>query len=318
LKIAKEKLAEMFYKMVLTRNFEETAARLFTLGKVHGTAHFCIGEEATGIGVCAAIQPQDQIYATHRGHGQSIGKGMDVNRMMAEFLGKETGVCRGKGGCMHIADVSAGNLGANGIVGGGIPIAVGAALTVQMRKEDRVVVCFFGDGAANQGTFHESLNLASIWKLPILFACVNNCYGMSMHVSKHMNISDIAVRASSYGIPGKSVDGNDIFEVYRETLEARKIARNEGPILVVLNTYRIMGHSKSDGGLYRAKEEVEEWKRKDPIQRMRERLLAETLCTDKELADLEDKAEKAIADALAFAEASPEPDVKNVEQDVYA
>jgi pyruvate dehydrogenase E1 component alpha subunit len=318
LEIPKEKLTRIFYKMTLTRRFEETAARLFTLGKVHGTAHFCIGEEATGIGVCEAIEPQDQIYATHRGHGQSIGKGMDVNRMMAEFLGKETGVCRGKGGCMHIADISAGNLGANGIVGGGIPIAVGAALTVQMRKEDRVVVCFFGDGAANEGTFHESLNLASIWKLPIIFACVNNCYGMSMHVSRHMNISDIAVRATSYGIPGKSVDGNDIFEVYRATVEARKIARDKGPILLVLNTYRIMGHSKSDAGLYREKAEVEEWKRKDPITRMRQRLLADSLGTEAELADLEHKAEEAIADALAFAEASPEPDVQNVEQDVYA
>ena len=169
------------------------------------------------------------------------------------------------------------------------------------------MVCFFGDGAANQGTFHESLNLASIWKLPIIFACVNNCYGMSMHVSRHMNIADIAVRASSYGIPGKSVDGNDIFEVYRETLEARKIARNEGPILLVLNTYRIMGHSKSDAGAYRAKEEVEEWKRKDPIRRMRKGSSRTGSLTEKELADLEDKAEKAIEDALAFAEASPEP-----------
>jgi len=318
LKIPREKLTEMFYKMALTRSFEETAARLFTLGKVHGTAHFCIGEEATGIGVCEALEPEDLIYATHRGHGQSIGKGMDVSRMMAEFMGKETGVCKGKGGCMHIADVSAGNLGANGIVGGGIPIAVGAALSTHMRKEDRVVVCFFGDGAANQGTFHESLNLASIWKLPIVFACVNNRYGMSMPVNKHMNIADIAMRASSYGIPGKSVDGNDIFEVYRETLEARKVARKEGPILLVLNTYRIMGHSKSDAGLYRAKEEVEEWKRKDPIKRMKGRLLADRLFTEKELADLEGKAEKAVSDALAFAEASPEPRLENVEQDVYA
>ncbi|MGO9310368.1 MAG: thiamine pyrophosphate-dependent dehydrogenase E1 component subunit alpha [Spirochaetia bacterium] len=316
--IPKEKLTEMYYRMALTRAFEETAARLFTLGKVHGTAHFCIGEEATGIGVCEALEPEDLIYATHRGHGQSIGKGMDVNRMMAEFMGKETGVCRGRGGCMHIADVSAGNLGANGIVGGGIPIAVGAALSVSMRKEDRVVVCFFGDGAANQGTFHESLNLASIWKLPIIFACVNNGYGMSMSVGRHMNIADIAARASSYGIPGKSVGGNDIFEIFRETGEARKIARSTGPILLVLNTYRILGHSKSDAGLYRRKEEVEEWKRKDPIKRMRRELLADRCFSETELADLEEKAEKAVSDALAFAEASPEPGVENVEQDVYA
>lgn len=318
MEIPKKELTEMFYRMAMTRCFEETAARLFTLGKVHGTAHFCIGEEATGIGVCEALEPQDLIYATHRGHGQSIGKGMDVNRMMAEFLGKETGVCKGKGGCMHIADVSAGNLGANGIVGGGIPIAVGAALSVAMRKEDSVVACFFGDGAANQGTFHESLNLASIWKLPIVFACVNNRYGMSMPVEKHMAIADIAVRASSYGIPGKSVDGNDIFEVYRATKEARRVAREQGPILLVLNTYRIMGHSKSDAGAYRTKEEVGAWKRKDPIRRMRERLLEQSLFTEKALAELEGQAEKAIDDALAFAEASPEPRVENIEQDVYA
>ncbi len=315
--IGAAKLREMFEKMVLTRTFEETAARLFTQGKVHGTAHFCIGEEATGIGVCAALEPQDLIYATHRGHGQSIGKGMDVNRMMAEFLGKQAGVCKGKGGCMHIAEVSAGNLGANGIVGGGIPIAVGAALSTRMQGIDRVVVCFFGDGAANQGTFHESVNLASIWKLPIVFACVNNCYGMSMHVSKHMNIPDISIRASSYGIPGVSVDGNDIFAVYREALAARETARS-GPVLLVLNTYRIMGHSKSDAGLYRTKEEVEEWKRKDPIKRMKARLIAENLLCEKEIEELEARAIKAIDDALAFAEASPEPLVETVTEDVYA
>jgi pyruvate dehydrogenase E1 component alpha subunit len=308
----------MYYKMVLTRNFEETAVRLFSLGKVHGTAHFCIGEEATGIGVTAALELVDLIYATHRGHGQSLGKGMEVNRMMAEFLGKSTGVCKGKGGCMHIADVVAGNLGANGIVGGGIPIAVGAALSTRMQKIDRVVVCFFGDGASNQGTFHESLNLASIWKLPIVFACVNNCYGMSMHVSRHMNIPDIAVRASSYGIPGVSVDGNDIFTVYDKARAARRTAAQEGPILLVLNTYRIMGHSKSDAGLYRAKEEVEEWKRKDPIRRMREKLIADRSFTEKELDELDARAAKAIEDAVAFAEASPEPSVDTVEQDVFA
>ena len=311
-------VSDMYYKMALTRNFEETAIRLFSLGKVHGTAHFCIGEEATGIGVCAALDPADLIYATHRGHGQSLGKGMDVNRMMAEFLGKSTGVCKGKGGCMHIADISAGNLGANGIVGGGIPIAVGAALSTRMQKIDRVVICFFGDGAANQGTFHESANLASIWKLPIVFACVNNCYGMSMHVSRHMNIPDIAVRASSYGIPGVSADGNDIFAVYDQARAARRMAAEDGPILMVLNTYRIMGHSKSDAGLYRAKEEVEEWKRKDPIRRMREKLLAERSFTEKELDDLGARAAKAIEDAVAFAEASPEPSIDTLEQDVYA
>jgi len=304
--------------MATTRAFEETAAKLFTLGKVHGTAHFCIGEEATGSGVCAALEPQDQIYATHRGHGQSISKGMDVNRMMAEFMGKSTGVCKGKGGCMHIADISAGNLGANGIVGGGIPIAVGAALSTAMQKIDRIVVCFFGDGASNQGTFHESLNLASVWKLPILFACVNNCYGMSMNVKASMNISDISLRASSYGIPGVSVDGNDAIAVYEATRKAREHVRTQGPLLMVLNTYRIMGHSKSDAGAYRTKDEVEEWKRKDPIKRMKAWLLDKHLSTVAELAAMDAKAEKTIEEALAYAEASPEPSLDAIEEDLYA
>jgi len=318
LNIGKEKLADMYEKMMVTRNFEETAAKLFTQGKVHGTAHFCIGEEATGIGVCAALQPQDQIYATHRGHGQSIGKGMDVKRMMAEFLGKATGVCRGKGGCMHIAELAVGNLGANGIVAGGIPIAVGSALSAQMQGIDRIVVDFFGDGAANEGAFHEALNLAAIWKLPVLFVCVNNQYGMSMHVSRHMAIADIAIRASSYGMPGKSVDGNDIFQVYEAALEAREHVRTRGPLLLVTNTYRIMGHSKSDANVYRTKEEVEEWRKRCPIKRMRQRLLAERLFTAAELEAVEAKAERIIREALEFAEASPEPALETATEDVYA
>jgi pyruvate dehydrogenase E1 component alpha subunit len=318
LSIAKDKLADMYEKMMLTRTFEETAAKLFTQGKVHGTAHFCIGEEASGIGVCAALQPQDQIYATHRGHGQSIGKGMDVKRMMAEFLGKATGVCRGKGGCMHIAELAVGNLGANGIVAGGIPIAVGSALSARMQGIDRVVVDFFGDGATNEGSFHEALNLASIWKLPVLFVCVNNQYGMSMHVSRHMAIQDIAARASSYGLPGRSVDGNDIFQVYEAALQAREYVRTQGPLLLVTNTYRIMGHSKSDANVYRTREEVEEWRKRCPLKRMKERLLAEGLFSAAELQDIETRAERTIQEALEFAEASPEPALETATEDVYA
>jgi len=318
LDIARDKLADMYEKMMVTRLFEETAARLFTQGKVHGTAHFCIGEEATGIGVCAGLQPQDQIYATHRGHGQSIGKGMDVKRMMAEFLGKATGVCRGKGGCMHIAELAVGNLGANGIVAGGIPIAVGSALSTRMQGIERVVVDFFGDGAANEGAFHEALNLAAIWKLPVLFVCVNNQYGMSMHVSRHMVIPDISIRASSYGMPGKSVDGNDIFQVYDAALQAREYVRAQGPMLLVTNTYRIMGHSKSDANVYRSKEEIEAWRKRCPIKRMKERLLAARLFSSGELEAIEAKAERIIREALEFAEASPEPGLETATEDVYA
>jgi len=317
-KLTREKLLDMYRKMALSRAFEETAMRLFSLGKVHGTAHFCIGEEATGTGVCAGIEANDLIYATHRGHGQSISKGMDINLMMAEFLGKATGVCGGKGGCMHIADISAGTLGANGIVGGGIPIAVGAALSTAMQKIDRVVVCFFGDGASNQGTFHEAVNLASIWKLPIVFACVNNCYGMSMRVNASMNIEDISVRASSYGIPGRSVDGNDVMAVHDAAAEAREHARKNGPVLLVLNTYRIMGHSKSDSGAYRKKEEVEEWKKKDPIKRFASYLADQKVFTAAELSAVDAEVQAAIERAVAFAESSPEPSLDAVEQDVYA
>ena len=312
-----EKLKLMYANMATTRAFEETAMRLFSLGKVHGTAHFCVGEEATAAGVCAAIEPQDLIYATHRGHGQSIAKGMSVKTMMAEFLGKATGVCKGKGGCMHIAEVAAGNLGANGIVGGGIPIAVGAALGTVMQRKDRIVVCFFGDGASNQGTFHESLNLASVWKLPVLFVCINNQYGMSMHVSRSMNIEDISVRAASYGMPGRSVDGNDAVAVYAAAREARTAVRENGPLLLVLNTYRVLGHSKSDAGLYRSKEEVESWKRKDPLQRMAAALREKGLSAE-QLTAMDAAAARTVEEALAFAEASPEPSVDTVEEDVYA
>jgi acetoin:2,6-dichlorophenolindophenol oxidoreductase subunit alpha len=312
-----EKIKLMYANMATTRAFEETAMKLFSLGKVHGTAHFCVGEEATAAGVCAAIEPQDLIYATHRGHGQSIAKGMNVKTMMAEFLGKATGVCKGKGGCMHIAEVAAGNLGANGIVGGGIPIAVGAALSTVMQKIDRIVVCFFGDGAANEGTFHESLNLASIWKLPVLFVCINNQYGMSMHVRRSMNIEDISVRAASYGMPGNSVDGNDALAVYAAAREARNAVHANGPLLLVLNTYRIMGHSKSDAGLYRSKEEVESWKKKDPLQRMA-CVLREKGLSAEQIASMDAAAARTVEEAVAFAEASPEPSVDTVEEDVYA
>jgi pyruvate dehydrogenase E1 component alpha subunit len=316
--ISKEKLRIMYTNMAITRAFEDTAMRLFSLGKVHGTAHFCIGEEATAAGVCAAIEPQDLIYATHRGHGQSICKGMNVNTMMAEFLGKATGVCKGKGGCMHIAEVAAGNLGANGIVGGGIPIAVGAALGTMMQKIDRIVVCFFGDGASNEGTFHEALNLASVWKLPVLFVCINNHYGMSMHVRKSMNIEDIAVRASSYGMRGRSVDGNDAMAVYEATREARAAVTTNGPFLLVLNTYRIMGHSKSDAGLYRTREEVESWKKKDPLRRMAAALQDQGLFAAQDIAAMDAEAASIIEKALAFAESSPEPSLDTVVDDVYA
>lgn len=308
----------LYLKMVQTRRFEEAAARLFTEGKVHGTAHFCVGEEATGIGVCAALQPGDRITATHRGHGQSIGKGMRLDLMMAEFLGKETGCCKGRGGCMHIADFSAGSLGANGIVGGGIPIAVGAALSQRLSKSENITACFFGDGATSTGSFHESVNLASVWKLPVLFVCVNNLYAMSTPLSRQANIPDLAQRGLAYGIRSVSMDGNDAVEIYHAAREAREHVREKGPMLLVLNTYRHMGHSKSDANVYRSRQEIEEWKKRCPIAKMRERMLCEGVFTAGELDAMDAQAARDVEDAVRFAESSPDPRVEDAARDVYA
>ena len=316
--LSKKTHEELYRKMVQTREFEEKAAKLFIQGKVHGTAHFCIGEEATGIGVCSALEKEDYILQTHRGHNQGIGKGMDINRMMAEFLGKETGYCKGKGGCMHIADFSVGSLGANGIVGGGIPIATGAALSQKYKGQKNITVCFFGDGATNEGAFHESLNLASVWKLPVLFVCTNNLYGMSTSVEKSMNITDISVRADSYGMKGLALDGNDVVTIYEETLKAKEYILENGPMLMVLNTYRWMGHSKSDAQLYRTKEEVNAWKEKCPIKRHREYLIESGILSEQEVEAINIQSKQDIEDAVAFAEGSPEPKIENIFDDVYA
>ena len=309
---------ELYLKMVQTRKFEETAARLFIEGRVHGTAHFCIGEEATGIGVCSALEPEDYILQTHRGHNQGIGKNMDINRMMAEFLGKETGYCKGKGGCMHIADFSVGSLGANGIVGGGIPLATGAALKQKYKGEKHITAVFFGDGASNEGAFHESLNLASVWKLPVLFVCTNNLYGMSTSIEKSMNIKDISIRAESYGIKGIALDGNDVVNIYRETKKVKDYIIKHGPVLMVLNTYRWMGHSKSDAQVYRSKDEVNEWKKKCPIKRHKEFMLGKKIMTADEIKALDLQAAEDVRRAVEFAENSPEPVIDNIFDDVYA
>jgi TPP-dependent pyruvate/acetoin dehydrogenase alpha subunit len=316
--IEKSKLGEMYEKMLKTRKFEEKVAYFFSRGMVHGTTHLSVGEEATGIGTCCALEDEDLMAATHRGHGQCIGKGMDVNKMMAEIFGKETGYCKGKGGSMHIADLSRGVLGANGIVGGGIPVALGAGITTKMKNIDRVVVCFFGDGATNQGSFHESLNLASVWKLPVIFVCINNLYGMSTHISKSMNIKDISVRSTAYGIPGKSIDGNNVIEVYKAIKEAREYVRKEGPMLVVMNTYRLLGHSKSDANVYRTREEIEEWRKKCPIKAMRKYLEENKIFSAGELDEIEKKAADEIEKAVEFAKNSELPSVDTILEDVYA
>ncbi|MFZ7131541.1 MAG: thiamine pyrophosphate-dependent dehydrogenase E1 component subunit alpha [Eubacteriales bacterium] len=315
----KETLLEMYYRMNLARHFEEKVAWFFARGMVHGTTHLSIGQEASGVASCMALKKGDLVSATHRGHSQVIGFGLDINRITAELLGKVTGYCKGKGGSMHIADVDAGNLGANGIVGGGYSISVGAALTQQYLKTGKVVLCFAGDGSTNEGNFHESLNLASVWKLPVIFYIENNLYGMSTPIEKHMNIKDIADRAKAYGIPGVVIDGNDAVEVFEAVEKAAEVVRSgRGPVLIESKTYRWLGHSKSDAQAYRTKEEVEEWKKKDPIKRLREYLLTNKIANEKEIVEREEKSSQDLESAVEFAMNSPEPAIETVTDDVYA
>lgn len=313
--LSEDQTRDMLYRMILIRRFEEKALELYSLGKVHGTMHLSIGQEATAVGASSAVTRNDYLLNTHRGHGHCIAWGSEVDLMMAEFMGKETGYCRGRGGSMHIANLDANNLGANGIVAGGIPISVGVGLSIRARKTDQVALSIFGDGAANEGAFHESLNMASIWKLPIIFLCENNQYAMSMPVEKGMNIERISERACAYGIKGVTIDGNDVLEVYETVKEARARAlRGEGPTLIECLTYRYMGHSKSDRQAYRTRDEVKAWMEKDPIERFAAKL---KISKDKK-DSLFKQADEEIQKAVEFAEASPEPSVESILEGVYA
>ncbi len=311
---------DWLYKMMLIRHFEETAEQLYASGKVHGTMHLSAGQEASAVGTIAPLRPSDYILSTHRGHGHCLAKGGTPARMMAEFLGKNTGYCRGRGGSMHIADLETGNLGANGIVGGGVPIAVGVGLSIKMRRTDQVVVVFFGDGAANEGAFHESLNMASIWNLPVIYVCENNRYAMSMPVTRSMKVERISQRAAAYGIPGVTVDGQDVLAVFEAASQAVHRARaGEGPTLIENLTYRYKGHSKSDQQAYRTREEVKEWQTKrDPITKLRDRMIQAGSLTAEEAATMDQQAAEEIVRAVEFAEDSPEPDPANLLMGVYA
>jgi len=318
-KLQRELCVDMLRKMYVIRFFEEMVDDLFARGLVHGTMHLSVGQEASAVGSISALNRHDYILSTHRGHGHCIAKGADLNLMMAEFLGKETGYCRGRGGSMHIADMEGRNLGANGVVGGGIPLAVGVGLTLQMRRTDEIVMGFFGDGAANQGSFHEALNMAAIWSLPVVYVCENNQYGMSMSTTRAFKIEHIAQRAASYGMPGVTVDGNDVLAVYDAASEAVSRARaGDGPTLVECLTYRWKGHSKSDQELYRTKEEIETWKNRDPIRRFRGLLVDEGVISREEDAEIEEAATRIIDEALEFAQASPEPALDTILEGVYA
>jgi len=316
----KDQALEMLQTMYDIRAFEEKAEELYMLGKTHGTMHLSIGQEGCAIGTSYALRRgKDFLLNHHRGHGHTLAWGGDLKPMMAEFLGKETGYCRGRGGSMHIAEVERNNLGANGIVGGGLPIAVGVGLSIQLRKTDQVCIVLFGDGAANEGAFHESINMASIWNLPVIYFCENNQYAMSMAMKKAFNVEHISDRACAYDIPGEFVDGNDVFTVYDAVKRAAERARKgEGPTLIEALTYRWKGHSRSDRQAYRTREEVKQWQVKDPIPRFANALIAAGMLDKPQLETIQAKAHEHIEAALAFAEASPEPDISTILEGLYA
>jgi len=311
----------MYEQMLTIRSFEEKAIELFEHNLIRGNIHPCIGQEAVSVGACSPLHQDDFMVNTHRGHGNCIAKGASLNLMMAELLGKATGYCKGKGGSIHIADFEGGNLGANGIVGGGIPIAVGAGISIQNRGTDQVVTCFFGDGASNQGTFHESLNLAALWKLPVIFVCENNLYALSTPVREAISIPRISDRATAYGMPGITMDGNDVVEVYAETKEAVKRARSGGgPTLLDGITYRFFGHFTGDPGkgiTYRTKEEMDEWLNRCPIKRFRERLIKEKTLDHEREKEIEGKVKASIEEAVQFAKESPFPSPEEALQDLF-
>lgn len=304
--------------LLAIRFFEEAVDGLFARGLMHGTMHLSIGQEAVATGVCAALRQSDYITSTHRGHSHCIAKGADLTRMMAELLAKQTGYCRGRGGSMHIADAKTGNLGANGIVAGGIPIATGAALTQKLRGTDNVVVSFFGDGATNEGAFHEALNLAAVWELPVIFVCENNKYGMSFSTAKSMKVENIAERAAAYGMPGVTVDGNEVDDVYAATVEAVERARSGGgPTLIECITYRHKGHSKSDKNLYRTKEEIEFWKTQDPVGKFETTLVEKGVLIREEVEAITERVRGEIRNAIQEATAAPDSDPAELLSSVF-
>jgi acetoin:2,6-dichlorophenolindophenol oxidoreductase subunit alpha len=304
--------------MLKIRKFEEKALELFHGNRLRGSVHLSIGQEAVAGTVGAYLRKEDYISSTHRGHGHSIAKGARPDKAMAELMGRETGYCKGRGGSMHIADLDEGNLGANAIVGAGIPHAVGAALTAQILGTDQVAVTFFGDGAANQGIFHESLNIAGIWKLPVIFICENNQYAMTVPSANVTSVDDIATRATAYDFPGVVVDGNDVFDVDKAFSKALKRAKaGEGPTLIEAKTYRFEGHWTGDPQVYRTRDEIQERRAKDPIPRFEKHLLEEGISTQDEIDARHAEAEKLIEEAVEFAANSPEPDPATVLENVY-
>lgn len=315
-----EQLKEIYETMWNIRFFDEKVDQLFAKGVIHGTTHLAVGQESTAAGSGAVLRKTDWITATHRGHGQTIAKGTNINAMMAELFGRTTGTNKGKGGSMHIADLDTGNLGANGIVGGGFPIATGAGLTEKMNKTDTVSLAYAGDGSTNEGSFHEAVNLAAIWDLPVIFFIENNQYAMSGPFKKMMRVERLSERAKAYGIEGVTIDGNDLIEVINTTHAAvAKARRGEGPTLIEAMTYRWKGHSKSDAKKYRTKEEEEDWrKNRDPIRLAKERFIEAGIFTEEEAEEIRLRSKQRIEDAVKFAEESPVPALETLYEDVYA
>jgi pyruvate dehydrogenase E1 component alpha subunit len=312
-------IREALRLMLTIRHFDERALALYRAGEMRGTTHPYIGMEAVGVGVMLALRPDDYVTSTHRGHGHTIAKGGDPQRMMAELLGRATGYSGGKGGSMHIADMDKHMLGANGIVGGGMGLATGAALTARLQKTGSVAICFFGDGALEQGILHETTNLAAIWKLPVVYVCENNQYAMSARSDWSVAGGDPARRAAGYGIPGVTVDGMDLFAVHAAASElVERARRGDGPAYLVCNTYRYHGHHAGDPLNYREKEEVERWRQQDPIERVKRAAIERGVLSEAEVADLERRVEAQIDEAVEFAKNSPDPTPDQLMTDIYA
>jgi pyruvate dehydrogenase E1 component alpha subunit len=309
----------LYRQMVQIRRFEEELFRLFLKRPMPGSMHQYIGQEAVAVGVCAHLAKEDYVTSTHRGHGHCIAKGVEIKAIMAEMFAKKTGCCKGMGGSMHIADFGVGMLGANAIVGAGIPIATGAGWSCKARYPGRVSLAFFGEGAANEGAFHEGINLAAVWRLPVVFVCENNLYNFSVHYKKTMLLDNVADRAAAYGIPGQVVDGMDLLAVYGAAGEAIKRARQgDGPTLLECKTYRFMGHSRFEPAGYRSKEEVEAWKKRDPIPMLREWLLKSLLTSEAEFEEIDNAVAMEIEAAVAFAEQSPDPEPDDYARYIFA
>ncbi|MCL5073338.1 MAG: thiamine pyrophosphate-dependent dehydrogenase E1 component subunit alpha [Actinobacteria bacterium] len=309
----------MLQNMLKIRNFEEKVKELFQKGLIRGSTHSYIGQEAVAVGVCSALKESDYVVSTHRGHGHCIAKGVDIKLMMAELLGKETGCCRGRGGSMHIADIEKGVLGASGIVASGIPIATGAGLSSKYLNTGQVAVSFFGDGASNNGTFHECLNLAAIWKLPVIFICENNLYAITVSTELSTSVENISIRSNSYGIPGETLDGNNVIDVYQAAKKAIERARkNLGPTLLEFKTYRFEGHWIGDPNVYRTQSEIDEWKKKDPILKFRDELLKDNIMDEGYFNKLLDEVKIEINEAEKFALECPIPLKEKVMDDIFS